>query len=99
MAVNGESIYGASACPFPKAPAWGRITAKPGKLYLHVFDWPKDGKLAVPTPAGKPTKAYLLADPSRKSLEIASKADGVEITLPPTAPDKAASVVVLEIAK
>ncbi len=99
MAVNGESIHGASACPFKQAPAWGRITAKPGKLYLHVFDWPKDGKLAVPTPSGKPKSAYLLADPSQKPLQITSKADGLEITLPPSAPDKAAaSVVVLEIA-
>ena len=21
--------------------SWGRCTQKPGKLYLHVFDWPK----------------------------------------------------------
>ena len=48
MKVNGESIYGTSASPIGK-PAWGRCTAKTvgGKttLYLHVFDWPKDGKL------------------------------------------------------
>ncbi len=50
MKTNGESIHGASACPFPKAPAWGRVTQKPGRLYLHVFDWPKDGKLAVCVP-------------------------------------------------
>ena len=49
MKVNGESIYGTTASPFPKAPAWGRVTQKPGKLYLHVFDWPKDGKLVVPS--------------------------------------------------
>ncbi len=96
--TNGESIYGASACPFPKAPAWGRITRKPGKLYLHVFDWPKDGKLSLPTPDGKPTSAYLLADPKRSPLLMSLKSDSVEITLPAKAPDSIASVVVLRIA-
>ncbi len=38
LKLNGESVYGSQAGPFPKALAWGRVTAKPGKLYLHVFD-------------------------------------------------------------
>ena len=97
MKVNGESIHGASACPFPKVPAWGRITSKPGKLYLHVFDWPKDGRLSVSIPFPKPTKAYLLADPRHKPLDISINPSGVEISLPPSAPDAAASVVVLEL--
>ncbi|NLF07646.1 MAG: alpha-L-fucosidase [Pirellulaceae bacterium] len=96
MKVNGESIHGASACPFPKAPQWGRITSKPGKLYLHVFDWPADGRLLVQTPKGKPAAAYLLADANREPLGIASGEGGVVISLPAQAPDAAASVVVLE---
>ncbi|RPJ32459.1 MAG: alpha-L-fucosidase, partial [Planctomycetaceae bacterium] len=47
MAVNRESIYGTTASPIGK-PAWGRCTAKGNKLYLHVFNWPADGKLDVP---------------------------------------------------
>ena len=50
MKVNGEAIYGTTASPTPR-PAWGRITTKAGDgtttLYLHVFDWPADGKLPV----------------------------------------------------
>ena len=99
MKVNGESIYGSKACPFKKAPSWGRITSKPGKLYLHVFDWPTDGRLVVPTPSSKLIKAYLLPDPNRKSLKITPKADGLEIAVPSKAPDAAASVVVLEMDK
>ena len=60
MKVNGEAIYGTSASPFKKL-AWGRCTQKPGKLYLHVFDWPK-GELVVPGLKNKVAKAYLLAD-------------------------------------
>ncbi len=69
MKVNGESIYGAAACPFATAPAWGRVTQKPGKLYLHVFDWPANGKLTLPALNGrKPASAHLLADPKRAAL-------------------------------
>jgi alpha-L-fucosidase len=39
MRQNGESIYGASACPQPEAP-WGRCTVKGQKVYFHVFSWP-----------------------------------------------------------
>ena len=95
MKVNGEAIYGTSASPFNKQLPWGRCTQKPGKLYLHVFDWPKNGQLQVPT--GKDVKrAYLLADPA-KSLAVGSDEVGVQvITLPAAAPDPVASVVVLE---
>ena len=51
MKVNSESIYGTTASPFFKL-TWGRCTTKEHKdgtsLFLHVFDWPKDGQLAVP---------------------------------------------------
>ena len=97
MKVNGESIYGTSAGPFPEAPAWGRVTWKPGKLCLHVFEWPDDGKLAVPPIKAKVTSAYLLADPNRTPLATEACSDGVEVTLPAKAPDAVASVVVLEI--
>ena len=59
MKVNGEAIYGTTASPFAKL-AFGKCTQKPGKLYLHVFDWPKDGRLIVPM-ANPVKKAYLLA--------------------------------------
>src|SRR6476620_10196869 len=52
MKINGEAIYGTSASPLTPLP-WGRCTMKQQNtntiLYLSVFDWPKDGKLLVPT--------------------------------------------------
>ncbi|MGD0093226.1 MAG: alpha-L-fucosidase, partial [Planctomycetota bacterium] len=54
--VNSESLYAASPSPFAKLP-WGRCTGKPGKLFLHVFNWPKDGKLDVPGLSNKVAKA------------------------------------------
>jgi len=97
MKVNGESIYGTTASPIG-APAWGRCTDKPGKLYLHVFDWPSDGKLVVPGVKGQVKKAYLLADTERAKL-AAAKDDGgnVVITVSKQASCKIDTVVVLDM--
>ncbi len=39
---NGESIYGTEAVPdFPYQTRWGKLTMRPGKLYLHVFKYPR----------------------------------------------------------
>ena len=93
LRVNGEAIYGTSASRLPKVP-WGRITRKPGKLYLHVFAWPTDGTLRVPL-QDKVRSAVLLAEPQRQ-LPIQQTAEELVITLPAEAPDRIASVVVLE---
>lgn len=95
MKVNGESIYGTTASPFPKLD-WGRATQKPGTLFLHVFDWPK-GELIVPGLKNKVAKAYLLSDPQRSPLATTARPDGVAVQLPADAPDENVSVVVLEI--
>ena len=52
MKVNGEAIHGTTASPFESLPFEGRCTQKPGVLYLHLFTWPKDGKLLVPRSPG-----------------------------------------------
>ena len=95
LKVNGESIYGTTASPIGK-PAWGRCTAKPGKLYLHVFDWPADGKLRVTGLKSKPTKAYLLADKEQSPLKMDSAGEDVVIAVPEKAADPVATVVVVE---
>ena len=37
MRKNGESIYGCGLCDLPK-PEYGRVTARPGKRYFHLFE-------------------------------------------------------------
>ncbi|HVD92872.1 MAG TPA: alpha-L-fucosidase, partial [Vicinamibacterales bacterium] len=95
MKVNGEAIYGTTAGPFTTQLPWGRATAKPGKLYLHVFDWPADHTLVVPGYAARVNRAYLLADPSN-ALTTKAGPNGLAIDLPATAPDPIASVIVIE---
>ena len=76
MKVNGEAIYGTSASPFKRL-SWGRCTKKltpdGATLYLHVFDWPADGKLLVAGLKNAAQRAYLLADPAKKALAHADQ--------------------------
>ncbi len=91
--ANGESIYGTTASRFRRLP-WGRSTTKGNTIYLHVFDWPADGRLVVPGLKSPVSRATLLAS----GQSLAAKADGPDLvlTLPVAAPDPVASVIKLE---
>jgi len=95
MKVNGESIYGTTASPFGMV-SWGRCTAKPGKLYLHIFDWPANGKVEVMGLTNKVEKAYLLAD-KKAGPAVSQDEDNIVINLPEKSLDAIDTVVVLEI--
>ena len=62
-------------------------------VYAHVFDWPKDHKLALTGLSTKPKAAYLLAD--KKPLAIEQVGESFVVTLPNVAPSSIASVVVV----
>jgi alpha-L-fucosidase len=94
LKVNGPAIYGATASPFADLP-WGRCTRKGSTLYLHVFDWPTDGRLLVPL-KNPVTRAYLMTDP-RKPLSHSSEGGHLQVQVPAAAPDPIASVVAVEI--
>jgi len=102
MKTNGGSIYGTSASPLEKQPAWGRVTKKGDTLYLHIFDWPGDGILKVQGVGAK--TAYLLDDPAKKSILHGGYHDGtsisgswVEVKLPSKPVDPIDTVVVLPL--
>jgi alpha-L-fucosidase len=97
MKVNHEAIYATHASPFKRLP-WGRCTVAADGiiLYLHVFNWPGDGNLAVPGLTTTPKTAYLLAAPKTR-LAFDSTSSGVIIHTPTTAPDKISSTVVLKL--
>jgi alpha-L-fucosidase len=61
-AQNGDSVFGTGVTPFAKL-SWGECTTGDNKLYLHVFEWPKDGQLTVPGLQNKVTAAYPLTQP------------------------------------
>jgi alpha-L-fucosidase len=94
MKVNGQAIHGTTASPFVK-PAWGRYTKKAGRVYAHVFEWPKTGLLDIPAKDFQLNRAYLLADRNNE-LKVEKTQDGLIIQLPGEAPDAIASVIVIE---
>jgi len=96
MTVNNESISATTATPLPLQ-SWGVSTRKKEVLYLHVFNWPSNGQLIVGGLKSNVKKAYLLADPAKKSLKTKriNELDLV-ITLTDKAPDGNNSVIVLE---
>jgi alpha-L-fucosidase len=94
LRANGEAIYGTQAGPFIHL-SWGTATRKGSKLYLHVFEWPADGKLKVPL-QNNAKSAALLVTPE-KPLAMARESGRLVISVPAAAPDAVNSVVVLEL--
>lgn len=95
--VNGESIYGTTASVIGR-PSWGRCTVKGNRLYLHVFDWPKDGELRVEGLRGTPRAAYPLAS-RRTKLHVRRDGSAWVIELPAQALDSTVSVIALDMAR
>ena len=97
MEVNEASIRGTVGSTLPVQP-WGESTRKGNTFYLHVFEWPADGKLALGGFTGRVNKAWLLSDPSQTGLpQRRTDAVTMQFEVPPQAPDVANSVVVVEV--
>lgn len=99
MKVNSEAIYGTTPSPF-KALPWGRTTTKAEPdgntaLYLHVYNWPANGKLLVPGLSNKVVSVRLLAN--KKILTAGSDGKDIVIFTPATALDENATVIKLTV--
>jgi len=93
MDTNSKSIYATTASPFGKVP-FGRVTHRTDKktLYLHVFNWPADGKLVLQGMSNRVKKARLLT--SGRKLRVDTPDENlVELTVPMEAPDPIATVI------
>jgi len=89
--VNGDAIYGTQAGPIQGVP-WCRSTEKGDTVYLHVFDWPSDGRLVLEGVSAE--TARLLCAPA-SALSIEPYDGGLVIVGPKEAPDKIDTVVAL----
>ena len=60
LEVNGDAVYGTTASPFwPRQFDWGTVSAKPGKLYLHVHN-PELGEIEIKGLEAQISEANLL---------------------------------------
>lgn len=96
MSKNGESIYATTISPLPLQ-NWGVSTQKKDKLYLHVFNWPADGRLYVGGLKSDFRNIYLLADQKKKLAVTRLSEKDILVDLPASAPDAANTVVVVEL--
>ncbi len=100
----GESVYGTKGTQWGQ-PEWGRITHKilpdgTTRLFLHVFDWPDDGRLVLDTVRRRPIQAYALRSIPRKNYNVAIEGNAyIVVTLDGEAWDPFDSVVVLDVDK
>lgn len=93
LAVNGEAVYGTVPGPI-QGLGWCRTTARAGRIYLHVFDWPAGGEIRLPDPGVVITGAYLLREP-QEALSVDVRDGEAVIRGPAASPDPADAVVVL----
>lgn len=101
MDINGEAIYGTTASPFSRL-TWGRCTKKitpdGAVLYLHVFNWPENGKLILEGLKSNPSSITLLQGGEElKWKALKGDTPGITITVPKVAPDAISTVIKLGI--
>ena len=94
MRINIQSIQGTTAGRFRDLP-FGRSTTKGNCIYLHIFDWPKDGRITLPGLMNTPAEATFLKEPNCP-IGITGDATDVILAVPDTAPDSLVTVIKLE---
>lgn len=94
VSANQTAIYGTNASPFAYLP-WGRCTQKGNALYLHVFDFPQNGKLKIPL-TELPQKAYSIINPTLK-ITYQKENNYVVLDLPKTLTAQTIPVIALEM--
>ena len=96
MNKNGESIYGTQAGPLPLQ-SWGTSTLKGNRIYLHVFDWPVDGKLHVGGLKSGVNRIYLLTNAKKQFSFSKTNATDLVVNVPGKAIDAVNTVLVVEL--
>ncbi|WP_420386700.1 alpha-L-fucosidase [Roseivirga sp.] len=84
MDTYSESIYETEASPISEV-AWGRLTQKKTeagtRIYLHVFNWPEDGRIELNGLKGKLSGSGWVAEKS-EPIAIEQEGENFILTLP-----------------
>jgi alpha-L-fucosidase len=99
MHANNKAIYNCTLAPAPyKAPEGNKLTFNPKtkRLYIHLYNYPADGKLVLPDYKGKVKYAQLLNDYSEVRY-TASGGNDLELSLPKNKPPYEIPVVELTL--
>lgn len=97
LACNGDAVYATRSVGLDRQPDWGYVTRSKhsDRLYCIVRRWPADGRLQVPVMA-QVRGAHLLGGKGQPGVK--ASANGLTLDVSGLqAPDKNASVVVIEV--
>ncbi|MDB5134760.1 MAG: alpha-L-fucosidase [Mucilaginibacter sp.] len=100
MHANNKAIYNCTYAPAEfKTPDNTKLTYNPQtkRLYIHIYNYPADGKLILPAYHGKIKYAQFLNDYSELKYAPASNGTDVELTLPKNKPHYEIPVVELTL--
>jgi len=99
LKTNGEAIYATEGVrSSPRSRGSDNAEKHPGggtTLYVHVWEWPMDGKILLPGVKQSPLRPLARA---RWRGDLNGHARGLVVTLPGAAPDADVSVAALEFA-
>jgi hypothetical protein len=94
MRTYGDGIYGTTAGRFRNLP-FGRSTTKGNRVYIHILDWPQDGRIILPGLMSNPVSATFLKDPTVPVGVTLERMD-VALAVPDGALDPLAATIELE---
>ena len=92
--ANEAAIHGADPTPFGPL-AWGECTVRGNTLFLHIFQWPADGRLLLP---GLKTRVKSARMDGVGKLAVKSSNESVIVTLPARRPETLIPVIMVELA-
>jgi len=95
LKVNGEAIYGNAATGLP-IQNWGVTTRKGDHLFLHIYQWPNDGRLVVGGLSADIAKAYFVANKNAVICEKMGDKDML-VRLPAACPDTVNTVIAIQL--
>jgi alpha-L-fucosidase len=98
MHANSKAIYNCTYAPDEyKTPGNDKLTYNPHtkRLYIHLYDYPSDGRLILPGYSGKVRYAQLLNDDSEVKIESAENSSDITLRLPAQPPKYEIPVVEL----
>ena len=90
--AHQDAIHGTDSTPFGPLP-WGECTARSNTLFLHVFQWPSNGKLILPGLQSKVKRATL----NGELIKVVREENIHTIHVPKLRPETLIPVITLEL--